>query len=439
MVRRRSVLAVSTAAVAVAPLAACGVIGAGGNGSGGDDGTQEVSGPVEGEITFQTIQLSPTFDDFINGLIEDFESENPDVTVEWVDVPADGLAQKISADASSGNLPDVLNINVSTVAPLARDSRVLDMSQVASEHEQAYIQSAWDSFQFGDAISALPWYINTPVLLINSSLVEEAGLDPSDPPGTYAEMIEHAEQIAENTEAGGFQPTVDNFPEMMLGHGVPLINEDGTAAVVDTPEALQLVESLAALYQIGGIPADSMTADIRNEIETFQEGGTAYLDSGPQRAAIIGENAPDTYESLVVAEGLESEADGTWMRPMGVAVPNSSENQAAALEFALFVTNAENQLGIAQQSAVFPSTADALEDTFFTESGGSPEDEGRAIAANALNNDRTAPARDSAIDAEYDAELWAQLQLALTGDEDPAEALVNAEESLTQMLEQRPQ
>lgn len=439
MVRRRSLLAASTAAVAIAPLAACGVIGADGNGSTGDDAPQEVEGEVEGTITFQTIQLSPTFDDFINGLIESFESEYPEVTVDWVDVPADGLSQKINADSVSGNLPDVININVGTVAPLARDGRVLDMSQVASEHEPDYIQSAWDSFRFGEEINALPWYINTPVLLMNSSLIEEAGLDTADPPGTYAEMIGLSEQIAENTGAAGFQPTVENFTEMMLSHGVPLVNEDGTAAVVDTPEALQLVEKLAALYQVGGIPADSITADIGNEIEVFQDGRTAFLDAGPQRAAIVGENAPATYETLAVAEGLESEAGGAWMRPMGLAVPTSSENRAAALEFALYVTNAENQLGIAEQSAVFPSTAEALEDPFFTDSGGSPEDDGRAIAANALNNDRTAPARDSTLDDEYEAELWAQMQLALTGDDDPSDALANAEESLTQMLEQRSQ
>lgn len=437
MLRRRSVLAMSTAAAAVAPLAACGVIGTDGNENGGEEAPQEVTGPIEGAITFQTIQLSPTFDDFINGLIADFESEYPDVSVDWVDVPADGLIQKISADASSGNLPDVLNINVSTLTPLARDGRVLDMSQVAAEHAQSYIESAWESFRFGDQISALPWYINTPVLLMNSSILEEAGLDVETPPSTYEEMIELSEQIAERTNAAGFQPTVDNFSEMMLASGVPMLNEDGSSAIVDTPEALQLVERLAALYQIGGIPADSMTADIGNEIESFQEGRVAYLDSGPQRAEIIEENAPGTYDSLAVAEGLESEADGAWMRPMGVTVPNSSENQAAALEFALFVTNAENQLGIAEQSAVFPSIVDALEDPFFMDSGGSPEDNGRAIAANALVSGRTAPARDSAIDAEYDEELWSQMQLALTGDADPAEALASAEASLTQILEQR--
>jgi len=439
---KRTTLTTATVAVAALTLAACGLDGGGADPATGDDdaaeGQQEVTGEVEGEITFQTMQLSPTFDDFINGLIADFEDQYPDVSVEWVDVPTEGTAQKIAADASSGNLADVLDLDVATLAPLARDGQVLDMAQVASDARDIYVESAWQSFEFGDTeASALPWYLNTPVLLANSTIVEEAGLDPEDPPATYSELIEYSRQIGEATDSAGFQPTVRTFLNMMLSYGVPMINDDATAAVVDTPEALQLVEELAVLYETGGIPADSMTAQPRSEIETFQEGGAAYFDTGPSRVAIIEENAPDTFEALAVSEGLESEAEGAWVVAHGLAVPTTSEHQAAALEFARFVTNPENQLALAEESTVFPSAVEALEEPFFTDSGDGPEDEARATAANALINDRTAPARHTAIDTEYEEELWSQVQLAIMGDEDPAEALARAEEALTQMLERR--
>lgn len=438
---KRTTLTASAVAVAALTLTACGLNGGGTDQTTGDDGAaghQEVTGEVEGEITFQTMQLSPTFDDFINGLIADFEDQYPDVSVEWVDVPTEGTAQKVAADASSGNLADVLDLDVATLAPLARDGQVLDMAQVAADSQDTYVESAWRSFEFGDTeASALPWYLNTPVLLANSTIIEEAGLDPDDPPTTYAELIEYSGQIGETTEAAGFQPTVRTFLNMMLSYGVPMINDDATEAVVDTPEALQLVEELAVLYENGGIPADSMTAQPRSEIETFQEGGAAYFDTGPSRVAIIEENAPDTFEALVVSEGLESQADGAWVVAHGLAVPTTSEHQAAALEFARFVTNAQNQLALAEESTVFPSAVEALEEPFFTDSGDGPQDEARATAANALINDRTAPARHTAIDTEYEEELWSQVQLAIMGDEDPAEALTRAEEALTQMLERR--
>ncbi|WP_433471467.1 ABC transporter substrate-binding protein [Saccharomonospora azurea] len=429
---RRTTPLVPAVALAVT-LTACGL---GEGPAGSADGRYDVSGEVAGEITFQTMQLSPTFDDFINGLIDEFENEYPEVTVEWVDVPTEGTAEKIAADAASGSLADVLDLDVATLAPLARDGRVLDMATVSAESKDSYVESAWRSFEFGDVeTAALPWYLNTPVLVMNTSIVEDAGLDPADPPGTYAELVQHSSTIAEKTGRAGFQPTVRTLLNMMLSYGVPLINEDATEAVVDTPEALRLVNDLAELYRDGGIAADSMTAQPRSEIETFQEGEVAYFDTGPSRVTIIEENAPGTFESLAVAQGLESEADGAWVVAHGLAVPTTSENKATALEFARFVTSSTNQLALAQESTVFPSAVDALEDPFFSESGGTPQNEARAIAAENLTSGRTAPARHTAIDTEYEEELWSQLQLAIMGDEDPAEALTNAEQALTELLQ----
>ncbi|MEM6597907.1 MAG: sugar ABC transporter substrate-binding protein, partial [Cyanobacteria bacterium P01_C01_bin.69] len=39
------------------------------------------------EVEFWTMQLSPKFDDYFAELITEFETENPDLAVNWVDVP----------------------------------------------------------------------------------------------------------------------------------------------------------------------------------------------------------------------------------------------------------------------------------------------------------------------------------------------------------------
>lgn len=421
-------------------LSACGVGEAPGDESEDDQTqTEEVDlGEVEGEITFQTMQLSPTFDDFIKGMIDEFEDEYPDVTVEWVDVPSDGTAQKIAADASSGNLADVLDLDVATLSPLARGGLVLDMAEVSPESPSEFVESAWDSFEFeGITTSALPWYLNTPVLIMNSDILDEADISEGDSPDSWQELFELSTQISSSSDAAGFQPTVRALRNMMLSNGVPMVNEDATEAIVNTPEALEIVEDLAELYENGGIPKDSMTAQPRSEIESFQEGRVAFFETGPSRIAIIEENAPEVFDALAIAEPLESSGEGAWVVAHGVAVSEESEHKAAALEFARFVTSAEKQLDLAQESTVFPSNNEALDDAFFTDSDGSAEEEGRAIAAKNLASGQTAPAADTAIDTEFEEELWSQVQLAIMGDEDPQDALERAEQELTEMLEQR--
>ncbi len=86
------------------PLSAC---GSGSDGSGSTD----ASGKVEGDITFQTWNLRANFKPYFEGVIADFEKKYPAPHVKWVEPPAEGYADKISADAAGGTLPDVVNVS----------------------------------------------------------------------------------------------------------------------------------------------------------------------------------------------------------------------------------------------------------------------------------------------------------------------------------------
>lgn len=421
---------IGAAAAALLVLAACGL--------GEPEGeTQEdiQDAEIAGEITFQTMQLSPTFDDLINGYIEDFEDEYPEARVDWVDVPSDGTAQKLNADAASDNLADVLDLDIAHLVPLAREGRLLDMAEVAPDAEEEYLASAWETFDIGgEGIAGLPWYLNTPVLVVNEQITSEAGLD--EHPQTWEELLDSAEEIGTSTDQAGFHLNSSIFEDILLATGTPIVNEDGTEAVLNTPEAQATVERLHGLFQDGGIPADSITAQDRSEIEAFGEGGLAYLPAGPNRLSIIEENAPQLVEDLTVAPPVTNPDGEAWIVSHGLAVPTTSENQATAVEFARFVSNPDNQLALSGESVVFPSTPEALEDPFFTESDGGLEDEGRRTAAQNLI-DENVEAESEVLDQEIDEELWSQMQLALMGDEDIATALERAEEELTAILQGR--
>src|SRR5699024_12652558 len=76
-------------AFVVALVAACSGGDNGNNNNNNNDngGDNASSNGEEVTIEFMTISLSPTFDDYINGVIDKFEEENPGVTVKWIDEP----------------------------------------------------------------------------------------------------------------------------------------------------------------------------------------------------------------------------------------------------------------------------------------------------------------------------------------------------------------
>ncbi|GAA5122426.1 sugar ABC transporter substrate-binding protein [Haloechinothrix salitolerans] len=431
MARRKAIGGLLAAASALV-LTGCGLTG--GSPPSGED--VDTSGEVGGTITFQTLQLSPVFDDYINGVITEFERRHPGTTVEWTDIPSDSAARKTNADAAANSLPDVLDLDTGTLAPLARKGLVVDMDRAAADVKTDFVDTAWDSLSFGGTSAALPWYLNTPVLMKNEDILAEAGLAEEPDPASYVELVDVSAKVARETGKAGFQPTEIGFPNYLLSLGVPLVNDDDTRAVVNTPAAVAFVKSLAELQESGGIPADTVSAQQRSEIETFQEGGTAYLETGGSRLKIIEENAPAIYQQIGLGRPLGVTGKGTWLVTHGVAVPKASKNPATAVAFAKFLTSSANQLALAKRSSVFPSTTASLDDPFFQAKPADLVTEARSIAAASLMEGNTI-AKSASVDSEFTAALWSGVQPAILGEVDPERALANAEMKLTAILEAR--
>jgi putative chitobiose transport system substrate-binding protein len=71
---------------------------------------------------------------------------------------------------------------------------------------------------------------------------------------------------------------------------------------------------------------------------------------------------------------------------MNLVVPRDSDQPEAAVKFALFVSNNENQLGFAKAANVLPSTLAALQDPYFSQLPPNPTvlDQARLISAKQL-------------------------------------------------------
>lgn len=394
-----------------------------------DSGEPAAGGEIAGEITFSTLQLKPTFTEYIEGVIDTFEEEYPDTTVNWIDVPFDGAQEKISTDAQAGTLPDVINLNPNFAQPLEEQGAFVDLEEAVPELRDIYVAGAWDAFQVpGEEGSfGFPWYLSSEVTMYNKAMFEEAGLDPEQPPATYDELFEAARTLTE--EGGdfyGMHPALENrFIPDLARLGVPLMNEEGTEWAFNTPEAEAYVQTLIDLYQDGVFPSDSLTQDHTKETEAYQAAQVALFPSGANFLSIIEENAPAIAESTDVGPQITSEGGPTNVSVMGLLVPKTSDNQATALKFAEYMTNAENQLEFSKIVTIFPSVTEALEDPYFTDdSDGTVETKARRIAAEQLENAQNlVPVQ---FDDRVKSAVIGKIQLAMNGELTAAEALDEA-------------
>ncbi|KAB1146715.1 sugar ABC transporter substrate-binding protein [Streptomyces luteolifulvus] len=427
-ISRRATAAAAVAAL-VLPLGACGSSDDGG-------GSTDASGKVEGDVTFQTWNLRANFKPYFEGVIAEFEKQYPGTRVKWIDQPAEGYADKISADAAGGTLPDVVNVSPDLVAPLAQAGLALDLDKAAVKYRKEYLEGAWAGHRIPGMTGtyAFPWYLNTGPLFYNKSLFEEAGLDPDQPPRTYDELFADALRMAK--ESDGEVATLANVPtiEDFGRYGVPLMNKEGTAFTFNDPKGVELLTKYKELYDAKALDPQALTATPESSGKKFL---TEAVAMNPGSALDLGnfkKQAPNLYRDIGITDQITSTGHVN-MYVMGVMVNARTKRTPAAVAFAHYVTDAERQMSFAKQVAIFPSTAGSLDDPYFTEQDGTDETRVRVAAAKSLKN--AVNYTPVLFSEQMKTELRNEVAKALQGKESPQEALDNAVRACDRLLAQQ--
>ncbi|POX53095.1 ABC transporter substrate-binding protein [Streptomyces sp. Ru71] len=425
----RRTFAAAAAAVVLLPLSACG--------SGGDDsGSDDASGKVQGDITFQTWNLKANFKDYFEGVVAEFEKKYPGTHVKWIDQPAEGYPDKISADAAGGTLPDVVNVSPDLVAPLAKAGLALDLDKAAGQYKKEYLDGAWASHRVPGlgGTYAFPWYLNTGPLFYNKALFTKAGLDPSKPPKTYDELFADALQLARKSD--GKVATLANVPtiEDFGRYGVELMNKEGTGFAFNDAKGVELLTRYKELYDAKALDPQALTATPESSGKKFLTEAVAMNPGSALDLENFKKNAPNLYRNIGITDQITSTGHAN-MYVMGVMVNAQTRKKPAAIAFAHFVTDAAHQMSFAKQVAIFPSTAGSLDDPYFTKEDGTDVTRVRIAAAKSL---KTAVNYTPVLFSDQmKTALRNEVARALQGKESPQDALDNAVKQCDTLLKQQ--
>lgn len=408
--------------------------------AGADD--RPVSGEVKGEIKFVTQGLKTDFAAFFEPLIKKFEAEHPGTTVKWEDSPADATDARMIADAANCTLADVINAPLPTMKALTDAGALMPIDRKLPGIGAAFVPSVWDSSALGKdgAHTALPWYWGPPILTFNKKIFKEAGLDPAKPPATLQEYFAAARRIAEQapegTKAFWGNPRWQ-FITHWHGMGVKAMNDDLSAfTFADDPNVRTWFQGYVDGYRSGAISKDSITGE-PDPSQAYIQGKLAFGSPNASFLRTVKDNAPTVYEQTGVAPAPRNPGAKTLLNAQFITVNKNTEQPAAALEFAKFITNPDNQLAWAKDPKVviFPTTTESLKDPFFStpaESG--PFGEARALAAKeAMNAEAWMPGVYLDNGAIASA-IMGRLQLAMQEKVTVPEAITAAEDEANKLL-----
>src|SRR5680860_534763 len=154
---------------------------------------------VSGDVEFWHFWGSPVRRNAIRRVVAQCQAELPNITVTETFKPwGDIWTANIAAVAARSGMPDVI---VADRLQLPRDAAdgiyqsLGDMVEADNIQSSAFWDFTWQQTLYEGESYGLPFETDVRVLFYNKNVLEEAGLDPENPPATWEELWAAADAL----------------------------------------------------------------------------------------------------------------------------------------------------------------------------------------------------------------------------------------------------
>ncbi len=191
----------------------------------------------------------------IDKLIENFQSNNPGITIKHVNFPYADYRKKVAIAISSGDGPDLVQLYYGWLNDYRDGGLIQSLPQDTFPHSE--IESNFfkmvSSMKVDGEYWGLPTAVRSLALFYNNDLFKEAGL--SGPPQTLDEMVEYAKKLTKTDANGdylqiGFGVDTDGqdhhfWREVLVRHfGGQPYSDDGQKVTYNTAAGAQALKYL---------------------------------------------------------------------------------------------------------------------------------------------------------------------------------------------------
>jgi multiple sugar transport system substrate-binding protein len=316
--RTRFLAPVASAAALAAVLAGCS--------SGSSSSSSQAASSPDGKVTITAAidtGLTAAATQQINQQVAAFEKMNPNITVKTQ--PYDWVATTFTAQLAGGTLPDVFTVPFTDGTSLINQGQVADISEqisklpYANKFNPSVIVNAESS---SGKIEGIPVGAYGQALYYNRQLFTKAGLNPDQPPTTWAEVESDAKAIAEKTGEAGFSTmTTENTGGWSLvtlayafGGRAESITDGKATATVDTPAFVTALQELHDMRWNDNSMGGDFLYNWNSINQAFAAGQVGmYISGGGNYTSLVQQNSINPAvvgETVIPLEGANSGALG---------------------------------------------------------------------------------------------------------------------------------
>jgi multiple sugar transport system substrate-binding protein len=340
MVRKSRWLWVSVLLTLVAAMtSACG------KSSGGSSGSDSSGGK-----TVLTFWSRDSQKEFIQPVIDKYNSSQSKIQIKLTIIPSAEFVQKLGTAAATSTGPDVTSLDLVYAPYFAQAGALHDVTGKAKS--LAYFDKLSPVHlrlgTYKGKIYALPFTAEASVLYYNKDLFKKAGLDPSKPPVTWADVETAAQKI--NALGGGVKGfyfsgacggcNVFTLSPLIWASGGDIMK--GDKAALDSPQVGEALALYRRMWDKGLISPSAKTDDGASFGGGFGDGKLGMVGSGAFTVGNLKKDHPTLDFGVTPLPGKDG-GGSSFAGGDTIAVMKGTKKADAAWQFVQWATDTAQQ------------------------------------------------------------------------------------------------
>ncbi len=368
--------------------------------NGAASGSEDASSGEAVKLTFWKSPHSDREDEIWASMIAEFNKENPNIQVEFLNVAWDSVVEKETAAFAAGTGPDI-SFQTEQFPLYAKNGYILSLEDYADETKRSgYPASALAYCSYDGQLMGIPFVALNSVMFYNKDMFAEAGI--TEVPTTWDEMEEVAKKLTLDkdgdgqTDQWGMMFEMDDYWQPLtyiIQAGADQWNENLTNIGFNNEQGVEGLTFFDKLYNQDKVvlPLEKYT-NKEEERAYFYNGQVAMFPQQIHYTNIIKEASDINLGAFAIPAGPASdEAHSKWnFANIGMlAISSQTQHPDAAWKFVEFITRPEVEKTYLSEVGFF-SPQLATNDLMYE------GDEIMAVAAEGIASLQVSPASDYA-------------------------------------------
>ena len=284
--------------------------------------------------------------EILKEIVDEFNATNDKgIKINMDIIPWGNFHEKLPTAIATGTAPELVLMGNDVLLTYVNTGSLqpVDDFFAAMDFDRATVpDSVWDLFAVNGTQYMIPMQVNSLYLYWNKTLFREAGLDPEQPPKTWAELFEMAAKLT-NSEKNvyGFGIPVSStsvFENLILCNGGSFVDYETNKATLNTDVVKKSLKQIQDAIQVDKVsPLATTGADFDNILFAGQ---LAMYINGPWCINGCNNNGLD-YSVCMIPEGDAGRSYDLGGCGYAVTTGTSDEKKAAAYEFMKFWNSTE--------------------------------------------------------------------------------------------------